>query len=262
MRVRPARMRKSPRYPTRDFVREHPEILENVPARWRNKRVVLAALGGTLSVALAAESGRVAPLFVHGEGRGSFGCMVVNPPVFLTEDEGRQVIQDEARKAGLHFEADGLVHKGAEIPVTDPFSYVASLRGQEKETEREPKTQKIPLVLDGYDREKKVAYELVSLEDFQAWKEKNPRMMSSVSSYDLQGTAEALRKGLAAHPPEAVVGVFYTPASVAPNPPEPKDGDWKAWGEKKKAAARPLNEEELRKQVRDFIQWLKAQGVI
>jgi hypothetical protein len=69
--------------------------------------------------------------------------------------------------------------------------------------------------------------------------------MSTVDSYDLKGTAERLRAGLAAHEPEAWVGLFYEPGAAR----HPHEGH--ANGEK-----------DLRKQVRDFVKWLQAQGVI
>ena len=38
----------------------------------------------------------VAPIFVHGDGIGAFGCMVTAPPVILSEEDALQII-----KAGL-----------------------------------------------------------------------------------------------------------------------------------------------------------------
>ena len=34
----------------------------------------------------------VAPVFIHGEGRGALGCVVVSPPVFLSEAEALEVL--------------------------------------------------------------------------------------------------------------------------------------------------------------------------
>lgn len=43
----------------------------------------------------------VAPIFEHGEGRGATGCVVVNPPVFLSEQDAMQVIREELPKSGV-----------------------------------------------------------------------------------------------------------------------------------------------------------------
>ncbi len=37
----------------------------------------------------------VAPIFEHGEGRGATGCVVIVPPVFLSEEEALQIANEE-----------------------------------------------------------------------------------------------------------------------------------------------------------------------
>ncbi|NLH15001.1 MAG: hypothetical protein GX455_00330, partial [Phycisphaerae bacterium] len=46
----------------------------------------------------------LSPIFPHGEGRGSIGCVVVAAPVFLTEEEGLDVIKEELSKSGIRLE--------------------------------------------------------------------------------------------------------------------------------------------------------------
>lgn len=46
----------------------------------------------------------LAPIFQHGEGRGSMGCVVIAPPAFLTEEEGLAVIKEELAKKGVVLE--------------------------------------------------------------------------------------------------------------------------------------------------------------
>ncbi|MCZ7584672.1 MAG: hypothetical protein M5R36_15785 [Deltaproteobacteria bacterium] len=48
-----------------------------------------------------AGSAIVAPVFEHGEGRGSIGCVMVNGPVFLSEEEALAVIKTALEKRGL-----------------------------------------------------------------------------------------------------------------------------------------------------------------
>ena len=211
----------------------HPELLRLVPERWQRNPHVLRILSGAVCLLLAAEtaSAEVAPLFVHGEGRGAFGCIAVNPPVFLSEAEARQVIVEEAGKAGLKFEPDALTIPGATLPVTNLYW----CGGEPGPLE----TRKGKLVLDGFDRKHNVAFEFVSDEDVADWKNRHPRCASSVSVYDVRGAATTLRDGLPSGKDAPQIGIFYEPASP------------KGHGAK-----------ELRAQVRDFIAWLKAQGVI
>jgi len=275
LRVTPVKRKAEPRYPTRDYLRDHPELLDLIPQRWRNNRLVLGALSGAVflmaaSDAVAADkpvssaSARVAPIFIHGDGRGAFGCIAVNPPVFLSEEEARSVITDEARKAGLDFAPDALTVKQTRLPVTNPFAFLAQIDSRMKEPERPVKVGEV--VLDGYDRKRQVAYEYVSHNDFDVWVDKTTKLQSSVYEYDLKGTADVLRVGLAAASPSTYISVFYDPVSA---PPERKgrklpatDAEWKTVWEKRKAAACQISEQQLREQVRDFIAWLKAQGVI
>jgi hypothetical protein len=110
MKVKPIKHYAGPNIPTSQILEEHPELLHLVPRRWHGNPTVIAALAGVCvlvsgcrqSAAKPAAS-RVAPLFQHGDGRGSFGCRAVNPPVFLSESEARQVIMDEAKRAGINF---------------------------------------------------------------------------------------------------------------------------------------------------------------
>ena len=194
MQVKPVLSKAAPRYPTHDFLREHPELLRIVPERWRRNPFVLRVLAGVGCLLLAVQSAgaqeqanapasRVAPLFVHGEGRGAAGCVMVNPPVFLSEDEALQVIRHEAKKAGLDFTAEAPTVRQATVPVTSECG-----PGWD--------TQKRDLVFDGFDKEHNVAFEFVSSKHFSEWEKGGA--CSSVSFYNMKGAAETLRTGLAA----------------------------------------------------------------
>ena len=43
----------------------------------------------------------VAPIFQHGEGRGATGCIVMSPPVFLSEEEALLVVREELGKSEM-----------------------------------------------------------------------------------------------------------------------------------------------------------------
>lgn len=98
--------------------------------------------------------------------------------------------------------------------------------------------------------------------------------------------AKRLQAGLGSAKGTGTVAVFYEPAGSAPQslkypepPDEPKNGKvlteaetkarekasqkaWEEYSKKYEAAAKKAGEEDLRRQVREFLSWLKAQGVI
>ena len=45
----------------------------------------------------------VAPIFEHGKGRGATGCIVIAPPVFLSEEDARQAIEEELKRIKINF---------------------------------------------------------------------------------------------------------------------------------------------------------------
>ena len=154
------------KYPTKEQIQLHPELLRIIPRRWAHNPVVLTALGLVLSAGLtacgttsqsilpdnsapaasretatsnqpgsdhspapvtsaedsavdfsvvpAADSAEDSaetsandpetldiPIFAHGTGRSSYGCMSVAPPVFLSEEEAMQVIAEECAAQGI-----------------------------------------------------------------------------------------------------------------------------------------------------------------
>jgi hypothetical protein len=275
MRIKPVRRMAAPSYPTWDCLRDHPELLELVPERWRHNGLVLAVLGGVMSLIMASQSqaadqraasgdaSRLAPIFAHGGGRGTFGCMTVNPPVFLSEAEARQVVQDEAKKAGLEFAPDALTLHDAMIPVMPQANGCDSVNGSYN---RGLWTKTGDLVLDGYDQKHNVAFEFVSQSDYSSWEKKDTGCSSSVASYNLKGTAEVLRSGLATRRREVWIGIFYEPGTYPTVQQAIRSAatgkNLSPYAVESKDATHQRGEEELRKQVQNFIQWLKAQGVI
>jgi hypothetical protein len=100
-------------------------------------------------------------------------------------------------------------------------------------------TYQLPaLVLDGVNPQRAVAYEFVSQADTKAWeKEITP---AGASLWGPESAAALLQRGLVKAKPAGTYALFYDPEYPT------------AAGAK----------EQLGKQVRDFVAWLKAQGVI
>lgn len=262
MELQPVGRYRGPRLPTVSVLDAHPELLRLLPRRWQRNPLVLAGLASVCGLVLGAARAvaddaagpalKVAPIFQHGEGRGSFGCVSTNPPVFLGEEEARTVITEEAKAAGIAFEPDVLVFRNVDVPLTgDPPV------AEDPDDWTEPHAPaKHKVTLDGTDPDRGISFEFVSMEDREAWMPYEWRPRSSVSWFDFIGNAASLGDALGHLPTEGAVGMFYDPLAPLFEPGAPR-----SWSEAS-GPARERAKEQLRKQVRDFIEWLKAEGVI
>ena len=271
MNIEPLKHYDEPVFPTYSVLDEHPELLMLVPNRWRGNTTVLTALAGVAflisgcgrddkaasDVSTPAVTSQVAPIFQHGDGRGSFGCVAVNPPVILSEDEAREIIEKEAKKEGINFVREVTLLPKVSVPVTYPWEEDI----EPGKSSVNPKFHSKQLKVDGTDRKHNISYEFISTQDFMDWQGENLRC-STVTHYDTLSAAKLLNEGLSQAKLTDKYAVFYDPMSRPPKIEYPRDDknkiDWKA----RKALTEETAKEELRKQVRDFIKWLKAEGVI
>jgi hypothetical protein len=258
----PVKKYSLPNYADKQTIMQNPKLLKTIPERWRGNMYVCAALSSLLMFTFTgceqkgvsstdspnAKLG-VAPIFEHGTGRGSFGCSSIAPPAFISEEEAFQVIQEEGNKYGIVFKKEGLELKNVKIPETK--SMLTLDNGKSSAINA---SHKGTLLLDGYDKEKKIGYEFISTEDYGKWKAKS-NMQSTVEEFDFLTTAKLLQAGMIENKSEAAVGIFYNP--MASSKPGQKL-DIKAIREYTTETAK----EDLREQVKDFLQWLKAQGII
>ena len=212
MKLQSVKYYQQPSYPTQDYLLVHPELLRFVPKRWQHNRVVLTALAATACLIYSSKSfaeceddstkakSIVAPIFVHGDGRGSYGCEVVSPPVYLSEAEAFQIIQDEAQKAGIQFVSKGRKLNNISVPYSERQFWISQekqiyeyLKGSGRDipdsiscpngmTVDEQDSLKCPeayqesvsrnLILDGYCASQKIGFEYVSREDYEDWKQR------------------------------------------------------------------------------------------
>lgn len=281
---------KSPSYPTKEQIQLHPELLRTVPRRWARNPVVLTALSLVLSAGLTAcgtasdsilpdsnsapaasdasgasnspSSGNSTisvastedsfqdsandpttldiPIFAHGTGRGSYGCESVAPPVFLSEEEAMQVIEEECAAQGIDLSGQKTI--SGTFPATSTLPEAVSGGASDQ-------TYTGDLSLDGYSDDLGIGVEFVSTDDILDWKA-DTGMAATVEEFDLKGTAQRLADCT------DNVAVFYDPTA---------DDDLDFTGSNEESyveSSREQSLEELRAQVRDFLQWLKAQGVI
>lgn len=277
MDIRPVRKYKTPKYPDKEAVINNPELLKQLPDRWKKNVYVSAALSSLILFTLTScresevtdtnlteKEAKVAPVFDHGNGRGSFGCMSIAPPSFLSEEEAFQVIQEEGKRYGINFERSGLDLKDVDIPETKYFLRPEEVKEGTKSIWDKggviDSSKAGDLKLDGYDSEKKIGYEFISKEDYDNWHVEEG-IHSSVEDFDFLSTANILRDGLENRNQDTSIGVFYNSMEMLPmdeiNRAREK-GDFDGM----EARVKGMAEDNLRKQVKDFLEWLKAQGIM
>jgi hypothetical protein len=195
----------------------------------------------------------VAPIFEHGSGRGATGCMVVSPPVFLSEEEALTIIKEELSKAGITMAAGTTVFP--KVQMHKEIERCSNGNGTCK-----------PLQMDLQDSTGRIHIEFVSYTDNLIMCQKCPPKTvwtwSSAQDYDLKGMAEQMRTGFQQRAGRGVFGVFYDPL-VSRDMLEMAREMYSTNGQgifrRTQAEFRAEAKELLRQQVRDFAQWLADQ---
>jgi hypothetical protein len=194
----------------------------------------------------------VAPVFNHGEGRGSIGCVAVYPPAFLSEEEALVVIKEELVKNGIDLNKEKVVFNDTNVK---PIGYgVLEMLGMGKK-------KPFPLEIDSQDSEKQINIEFISMSDCEQLGGTKEGWFN-FQKYDTRKAAVHFRKQIQSNKKNGIYGVFYDPAPKNPlngiNPPETTLEQRQIVQEQTQELAR----EQLRKQVNDFAKWLKEQKVI
>jgi hypothetical protein len=261
MKASPVKRYGLPRYPTRLEVQSNPGLLRrNIPPGWRAVPEMTGAVALFLAVNTSICRGAdkkgapggaamVAPIFEHGAGRGAIGCIVVAPPVFMSEEEALQVVREELRKSGVELSEKGRSIKGTTVPLAEYFS--KSNREAKMIRPREGVKERKPFQVDGADPKKRVAVEFVSASDFtercgHSVKHADGMSLSSVQDYETKELAKFVAGQVKQEGKEKVYfGTFYDPLAD------------------KGPGQQPVESKRLlRLQVQDFVNWLKAQGAI
>ena len=294
MKSKPVRKYAQPKYPTRLEIAARPALLQrHQPPAWRKWPELTGAAGlflladtARLSAADSSPKGIqnqaqtnavaiVAPIFQHGEGRGATGCIVMSPPVFLSEEEALQVIREEMAGKGVTLATNQTAVAG--VNVWAPYKPGVQ-------------TVKEPFKADAADPEKRVFVEFIGERQAFRWERERwlelqdqnilSRLSSTVQSYDLPKTATYASKRVERQASDKVYfGTFYDPIAgtlnfsqiaAAWSPP----GKSKSTGQRAapKVETRSLQQMQadakadsrrlLRLQVQDFLKWLQAQGAI
>ena len=293
MNIKPMTSYKKPSYPTYQESKEDAQLLKNLPQRW-GKNGSIASLIGTGILIHVAGTGRgedaatenvtvsiiepvehergtvtnavrtipatrVAPMLeaaLANDGRGSFGCVAVAAPVFLSENEAMDLIEAELEKAGLKVK-DLVTVDGLNIPDANAKSEsLSGLGKRDKEEERDWRKFKMkkltegPYTFDLGTEDKSVVIKFLRTRDYDHWRD-NQGIGSSVSVYDLPTFATQVSDAFKARTngTPVVIGLFFDPMASA---------KWKDNAADIKAQSR----EKLRAQVLHFVEYLKKEGVV
>jgi hypothetical protein len=195
----------------------------------------------------------VAPLFEHGEGRGASGCVVVAPPVFLSEDEAMAVLREELRAAGIQPNVSDVAFNDV---VTSERRQHWLANASKAVVEEVPGTSR-PVSIDAIDERRHIAVEFVSVDEY--FNLGGIRSGSSVQGFDIKDVASELADKMRQTGRRSVcVGVFYDPVSTIDFRSKSGSGpiDW----EKERKRAQEESIVALRSQVRDFVAWLRSNG--
>ncbi len=256
MKVQPVIYSKKPKYPDKYSLKSPYEIMAYKPKRWMNKPLTLAVLSACTAILFSSctnasgissnETNTSIPIFSHGEGTGVIGCMSVNAPIFLTEEEAYAVIFQELKNAGITVSKNDKDSSFVKVPITKTY-YEPGMENDKIKTNLGNLNYDASTTINS----KNINIEFVSLDDYRDWQDPNQGIYSSVESLNFKGTAEALAKE------NKSVAAFYDPfiqyEPVFQNNKEVLDNFNKAHDE---------SIELLKLQVKDFIEWLKAEGVI
>ena len=283
MKTKPVFKYANPKYPTRLEIVACPDLLQrHQPPAWLQWPELTGVVGlflladasrlaaeerppkdGQPPAQAAAATAGVAPIFKHGEGRGSTGCIVMAPPVFLSEEEALKVIREEMATKGVTL-----------LTNQPPLAGVTGGRDVRKPAGVEAKPIE-PFKADAADPKKKVVVEFLSEANVFQWDlvrylETGEGELSTVQSYDLPKTATYLSDRVKRQATDKLYfGTFYDPIAGnldygklrSKKPPLGKQELEKAQAEAVEAV-KVESRKLLRLQVQDFLQWLQAQGVI
>jgi len=240
---------KIPRYPAKLVALENPKLLEkNIPAAWKTREMAgavaillaanLSACNEKKSTGKETQAAIVAPVFNHGEDRaGLFGALgYIGPTTLLTEDEALKIIKEELGKNGIKLTRQNVKFEQVAIPSRSCKRKIIEKNG-EKIVEEKVVTDKRKFQVfeaDLVDPEKKVVVEFINEKNYF----ENGGMSRMGVDYDFIEAAQYLNNQIKQKGPKMYFGTFYDPGGARGSSGQ------------------------LKLQIKDFVDWLKAQGVI
>ncbi|HOA80732.1 MAG TPA: hypothetical protein PKK61_06690 [Defluviitaleaceae bacterium] len=223
MKVNAVRKYKTPAYPTSSEFKHLPELA--ITKKW-NENIIKSSL----AVAMTA-------FLLNGCGYDLDGGEVLSgeiaAPYILTEEEAFKIIYEEANAAGINLKENSYTVKSLKLEtdldvIKDLYPNIDfnSLRTQEA---LELAYDKITFELDLYDEEKKVGIEYLHFTDED---------LDVIDRYNLK---ELVNYSLKEHEADKYIKIFEN----------------EGYNNNREEA-----EEDLREQIQEFFEYLKAEGVI
>ena len=238
----------------------------------------------------------VAPMLqkaLDEDGRGAFGCVVVDPPAVLPETEALNLIEQEFAKAGIAlrdcYELTGFTQKRTDWQ-SEPSKVKKLLHGGrdaihlyfagDGDPARPQKTLPGKWVFDLATEDGSLLVEFLSTSDNHKLADVDPDGWCSVSSYDLAHRAVRFREELATRKDgkPVTIALFFDPllSEGSLNEDEKKsvfrqrsdgtasssDEQWEKDWERREALLETKSLGKLREQVRFFLEWAKREGVL
>ncbi len=269
--IAPVKIYEAPRYPTLAVHTTDPAFaVRYIPRSWATKNVTLGllaaytlsgsavigasgdAIAGTQPTAeqgqttknrdpeqSTSERASIAPVFIHGNGRGATGCVVIGGPVFLSEDEAIEIVRAELERGGLSFEERDRLLPGMEWD--QPLVRDTHFPGDDMPLP----TAKRPFTVELYDAKLKLAVKVLTAHNYEL--SGGGLSRSTVADWDLLCLAQKTVERLQASSSDNAV-VFYDPLEYGG-----------PFGNEREAGIARAREQ-LRAQVQDFLLWLKARG--
>lgn len=251
---------REPGYPQKEHFIQYPELLLRfAPPAWLKKKAAAGALltfimagfshiragenpaktgafdqvtlneRGEEKTGLQKRFAAVAPLFVHGEGLGAVGCVVISPPVFLSEHEALEIIFKELQKEGLTVDKRDLVIGGLDYGEDGYRLDEVPFDGRDGSENILP-----PFYFDGFVSGKNLGIKFISR--WNCSKLGGSEGRGTVEDFYMIEAAQEAKELLRAYGKANAV-VFYDPL------------------EDTKESSREL----LKNQVRDFLEWMKSE---
>jgi|WetSurMetagenome_2_1015567.scaffolds.fasta_scaffold455239_1 hypothetical protein len=193
-----------------------------------------------------------APIFENGIGLGALGCIVIAPPVFMSEEEVRQTIEQEFSKNHIKF-----THHNVEIDSIE-YRYIKMKKPKKVlgntayEFEMDSTLTERKIFLDGYNEEMNLGYICISKDNYfglGGYREAG----RTVQWYNTKELANSIR-GIVSEDRKINLVIFYDPLDE-PGFSGLDKWDWDIPRDKLISDARNL----LIKQVHDFIKWKKKE---
>jgi len=221
--------------------------------------------GGSVSAKHPPFDAIVAPVFKHGEGRGAIGCVMVNAPAFLSEEEALVIIAEELAHHDIDMSSRKVV---LESVVIEGKVWERRYNWISDSYELSQQTQKEPLEVDLVDPKTHVGVEYVSQDEYRRLGGSSSGY-STVQSFNLREVAGSVAGRVREDGENLYFGIFYDPVvpmdrgavgGARQGGAEPED--WRSRLEQARERTVTESKRLLRQQVRDFADWLEGQGVI